>query len=659
MRGPVHEAFAEQFSSDPLPTEVVSKEPPEAIDEVPPNFKPEGENIQWISGYWGWDVESEGFVWVTGVWRNVPPDQQWIPGYWSKVDNGWQWISGFWTAAKSDDLVYLPTPPESIENGPSSAAPGENYFWVPGTWQLNQDQYQWQAGYWAQAQDNWVWVPNRYIWTPSGCIYREGYWDHELETRGTIFCPMTFQTGYHQQFQPRYVVEVGPLWLANLFVVPGFNHYCFGNYHGYGGNRTIYPWVNYYQRSHRYDPLYGYYAYQTRNANLIRQIARVERQILGDPALRAQLTVAEQLRAYSQLTGPQASWALRAIPLNKLAANRDADFNTPFQFTSFEQKLNPGENANKRSPQQLATQRRKLEQPENNQDKQRAQPTAPNQKANGNDAKDGKAPKDGKDINSGSGNVKRIKLRDSSKTDPADRVTDANRSTAPGNSQNKSQIRSDKQGDPNDPSTKKNATPRSDNKRDINPPNNSSKVKPNPLNTDDRKQGTQAPNRDPNDALKNKPNDGARSKANDSKSPFNPLDKLYQGLDEKRSDADDARQLRDMMRRNVSPRGDAKSGNTADPNVGRPRAPAIGSRAPGSAKPDGGAKPPGNVKPDGGAKRSEAKPFEQPRLEQPRLEQPRSNANLRGPAEAGKNSNTKGPKEPNKPAKQKNGKDKD
>src|SRR5687767_13039754 len=52
-RGVVHEAFAEVVT-DPKPGLVVSKRPPEAIEEVPPEFRPEEEGAIWITGYWAW-----------------------------------------------------------------------------------------------------------------------------------------------------------------------------------------------------------------------------------------------------------------------------------------------------------------------------------------------------------------------------------------------------------------------------------------------------------------------------------------------------------------------------------------------------------------------------------------------------------------------------
>ena len=75
-RGPVHEAFAEQISADPSLGILVAQAPPEAIDEIPPEYKPEGENINWIPGYWWWDEDASDYIWVSGVWRAVPAGQQ-------------------------------------------------------------------------------------------------------------------------------------------------------------------------------------------------------------------------------------------------------------------------------------------------------------------------------------------------------------------------------------------------------------------------------------------------------------------------------------------------------------------------------------------------------------------------------------------------------
>ncbi|MCA9258896.1 MAG: YXWGXW repeat-containing protein, partial [Planctomycetales bacterium] len=162
-RGPIHEAFAEPVV-DPgaigdLSDRLVPQEPPAPVNELPPEEKPEGGNVQWIPGYWMWSLEEEDFVWVSGVWRNAPPGRRWVPGHWSEADGGFLWTPGFWSDAEAEEVMYLPTPPDTLEQGPSSPAPGEEYFWIPGCWVYQQNDYAWRPGYWYQGQPNWVWVP--------------------------------------------------------------------------------------------------------------------------------------------------------------------------------------------------------------------------------------------------------------------------------------------------------------------------------------------------------------------------------------------------------------------------------------------------------------------------------------------------------------------
>src|SRR5262249_9274077 len=157
-RGPVHEAFAEPVPFDPKSGIVVPKQPPAPIEELPPEQKPEGDNVAWISGYWTWDDERKDYVWVSGIYRVVPPSRQWMPGYWNKIDSGYQWVPGFWNAAKAD-VEYFPAPPKSLEVGPSSESPSVDHVWVPGYWTWHETRYVWRAGYWTPAHVDWVWVP--------------------------------------------------------------------------------------------------------------------------------------------------------------------------------------------------------------------------------------------------------------------------------------------------------------------------------------------------------------------------------------------------------------------------------------------------------------------------------------------------------------------
>src|SRR4051794_23291147 len=60
-RGPVHEAYAEVTVMRPEPSPLVTKEPPVLIDEVPPDQKPEGEDVVWIPGYWAYDEDEADY----------------------------------------------------------------------------------------------------------------------------------------------------------------------------------------------------------------------------------------------------------------------------------------------------------------------------------------------------------------------------------------------------------------------------------------------------------------------------------------------------------------------------------------------------------------------------------------------------------------------
>ncbi len=138
-RGPVHEAFAETVTFDPLPGVVAPKAPPAAIEELPPEQRPAGDDVAWIPGYWAWDDERSDFLWVSGIWRDLPPGRQWVPGYWGQSGQGYQWTSGYWADAQVSDVAYLPEPPASVEAGPNIASPSPDDVWLPGSWMWQQN----------------------------------------------------------------------------------------------------------------------------------------------------------------------------------------------------------------------------------------------------------------------------------------------------------------------------------------------------------------------------------------------------------------------------------------------------------------------------------------------------------------------------------------
>lgn len=279
-RGPVHEAFAEQYNQDPVPGLIVDREPPEPIDELPPETMPEGNNVQWVPGYFAWDEDLNDFVWISGLWRDFPPGQRWVPGYWNPTTDGrYQWVSGFWAPEQTSELDYLPYPPESLEQGPNIAAPGDNYYWVPGCWVYQNYDYRWRPGYWQVGYDDWVWFPDRYVWTPRGAIFCPGFYDYRVPYRGTLFAPVYF-SGLNTwrlrnpYYTPGIVIGLSNLTL-HLFVRPTYGHYYFGDYYGarYAGF-GFQPWYRW--NSYRYyDPLLVFYSHYHRRHSGINYVNRL------------------------------------------------------------------------------------------------------------------------------------------------------------------------------------------------------------------------------------------------------------------------------------------------------------------------------------------------------------------------------------------------
>ncbi|MFP6618022.1 MAG: hypothetical protein VB877_01660, partial [Pirellulaceae bacterium] len=262
-RGPVHEAFAEQINNDPDSGVLVPNAPPEPIGEVPPEYKPEGENVLWIPGYWSWDDEREDYVWVSGVWRVPPQDRRWVPGYWHQQgEEGHYWISGFWISTTQDAVQYQQKPPLSIERGPTSAAPDTNHFWVPGCWNYNTT-YRWRPGYWRPFRADGIWIPAHYVWTPRGSVFVSGYWDYRMPRRGQLFAPVYVRHHRHRNINYRYrpscVINLGSIGM-HLFIRPSYHHYYFGDYYGASySSRRFYASFNFHSSGFGCDPFSTYY----------------------------------------------------------------------------------------------------------------------------------------------------------------------------------------------------------------------------------------------------------------------------------------------------------------------------------------------------------------------------------------------------------------
>jgi hypothetical protein len=310
-KGPLHEAFAAPVVYNPTPGAVVAKPPPDPIEEQPPDQKPQGGDVEWVPGYWAWDDERQDYLWISGIWRDIPPGRQWVSGYWSQVEGGFRWTAGFWSPVANDGrMSYLPAPPQSLEVGPNSPQPGPDFLWSPGSWAWAENRYVWRPGFWVQAQPEWVWVPPSYVPTPGGYVFIDGYWDHPVERRGMIFAPVVFSAAYIARpafvYTPAVSLSIGGL-TANLFIGPGSGAYFFGDYYGVAavvGRPAYVPWFAYQQRRFGYDPLYASMAANHwRDPQWARQVRteyvyRVEHvESRPAPTFAAQRAIVEQRRA--------------------------------------------------------------------------------------------------------------------------------------------------------------------------------------------------------------------------------------------------------------------------------------------------------------------------------------------------------------------------
>lgn len=270
-RGPIHEAFAETIVFKPTEGIIAPKAPPALVEELPPDQRPEGDRVQWIPGYWMWDDDTNEFLWVSGIWRNLPPDRQWIPGYWQETGSEWQWVSGYWADINAGEVEYLPPPPASVEAGPNVKRPSRESVWIPGNWRWNDERYLWSAGYWEDARPDWTWMPSYYSWTPYGYIYVDGYWDYALARRGVIYAPVRFSPAYYSRpafrYSPLTVISLA-LFGDHLFLRPRCRHYYFGDYYAPEyRSRGFYSWHTYYDNRHGYDPIWAHERWRHRDDN--------------------------------------------------------------------------------------------------------------------------------------------------------------------------------------------------------------------------------------------------------------------------------------------------------------------------------------------------------------------------------------------------------
>lgn len=366
LRGPVHEAFAEQVNSDPRPNMNITMQPPEAVEELPPELKPDGRLVEWISGYWAWDEDHDDFIWVSGIWREIPQGFRWLPGYWTKVDGGFQWVSGTWVSIQTSEIEYrVDAPPETLELGLVGIAPTEDHIWIPGTWLWNDSRYAWRPGYWSIGHANWLWVPSRYQWTPRGYYHCQGYWDYPINRRGVLFAPSYFNPRFRDvritRFTPRVVVSTNLL-TTHFWVRPQCRHYYFGNYYNVGySNRGLMPWHQFPQQRRACDPLFAYYSRGQRSNVYYNQLNIQFNSFVSQPNRRPPITFRDQDRWQQDSRGTVRQMDLLGNRFQNVVDNSAHD-HSGTQFVRMENRQLEQVQQKTRQQRELGNQRRDVEQ---------------------------------------------------------------------------------------------------------------------------------------------------------------------------------------------------------------------------------------------------------------------------------------------------------
>lgn len=347
-RGQVHEAFASPALERQSASPIVKKKPPEPLNELPPDQKPQGDNVQWIPGYWMWDEDRNDYLWVSGTWRNVPPEKRWVPGYWANADNGFRWVSGYWMDQSQSQVDLYPEPPEPVEEAIPDVDVGDQTY-VPGTWVYRDNRYWWRPGFRIGLRPNWMWIPASYHWTPGGYVFIDGYWDYDLSHRGIAFAPVYVDFGIRRgpgwYYRPSYAIGVDFL-LGSLFINTGWHHYYFGDYYDPHYSRLGYsPWITYRTHNRLFDPMFSYYRWQHRSdpawqRNLQNTFATRRSDTSARPARtlssRDNTTVSAKERALIPIN----QWKGEHFTLERKPAGSDKDITDHFRHLGSERLKN-------------------------------------------------------------------------------------------------------------------------------------------------------------------------------------------------------------------------------------------------------------------------------------------------------------------------------
>lgn len=204
----VHEAFLPKEQGTIILEAIPQKPPAEITERIPSRSK---ENAIWIPGYWSWSKTQNDYVWISGTWRLPPPGHEWIPGKWKSFEEGWVWLQGFWSPVDEEDLTYIDRPPPDLIDENVKNPPKTDYFWIPGHWRYKPEarDFVWYEGRWQEFDEEWQYVPAHYVWREKGYVFIDGFWDWNLQERGTAYSAVQIPKNERADiaYLPSYILE--------------------------------------------------------------------------------------------------------------------------------------------------------------------------------------------------------------------------------------------------------------------------------------------------------------------------------------------------------------------------------------------------------------------------------------------------------------------
>ena len=157
--------------------------------------------MDWIPGYWAWDDERADFLWVSGIWRALPPGRQWVPGYWGRAENE-EHNGSPATGATPRRMKWntLRSRPQTLEEGPNIELPPDaEHIWAPRLLGLEPERDLPGTGLLGGGSAKLALDPRPLCLVAASYVFIDGYYDYSVARRGVLFAPVYFHSSVYAQ----------------------------------------------------------------------------------------------------------------------------------------------------------------------------------------------------------------------------------------------------------------------------------------------------------------------------------------------------------------------------------------------------------------------------------------------------------------------------